>query len=351
MIRQASFFTLLVALGLGQLAACGQSAQSGQGPSTLRTVAGYLVPEDPRGLAAMDNGVLTEISPVWYRPTGSGQLVFASPEAEQQASVVEAQASSHHVAIAPTIANERDGQWDEPLIHGILSDPQTRAAHVTAIVELARSHRWAGIDLDYESLRAADRAAYSAFVRSLATALHRAHRRLTLTVHAKTAEPGDWSGAQAQDWRSLGQVADEVRVMAYDYSTEDSAPGPIAPPAWVNGVLRLAVSEVPRAKILLGVATYGYDWTSGQSGQDLQWTDAQALAKTHAARVRWDLTSASPWFAYTDAQGRPHTVWYEDARSLQAKLDLARQYRVGGVVLWRLGGEDPAIWSQLRLGM
>jgi spore germination protein YaaH len=136
--------------------------------------------------------------------------------------------------------------------------------------------------------------------------------------------------------------------MSYDYSTEDSAPGPIAPLDWVRSVLQLAVSEIPRDKIVLGVATYGYDWPSGEPAQDLQWTDAEALARAHNVPVKWDTASHSPWFAYTDSQGQPHTVWFENASSMKDKLDLATQYRVAGVFIWVLGGEDPATWRELR---
>ncbi|MGE5334912.1 MAG: hypothetical protein ACM3N4_09460, partial [Nitrososphaerota archaeon] len=55
----------------------------------------------------------------------------------------------------------------------------------------------------------------------------------------------------------------------------------------------------------------------------------------------------SPWFTYTDRQGHAHTVWYEDARSLNAKIALAVHDQVNGIVIWRLGGEDPGIWTEI----
>ena len=334
-------------VGTASLTGCSPTQQS-QAPFTLNTVAGYVVPWDSRSIVAVGRDELTEVSPVWYQPTEGGQIVFASRQAQRSQSSVETQTSSHGSAIVPTISNFRNGRWDGELIHHIITDPQTRAAHIAAIMDVIQSRGWAGIDLDYESLQASDREAYSAFIRELAITLHRAQKRLTLTVHAKTAEPGDWSGAHAQDWRALGKSADEVRVMAYDYSTENSSPGPIAPLTWVRSVLKLAVSEVPREKIVLGVATYGYDWPGGQEGHDVQWADAEAIARDRTAAVMWDPTSQSPWFSYADDQGHPHTVWYENARSLHAKLDLARQYRVAGVFIWRLGGEDPAVWEAIR---
>lgn len=343
----------MVAIVAG-VAGCGAQSSdkkivpSTQNARTLRAVAGYVTPDDLRGVAAIGNGVLTEVSPVWYQPTDSGQLIFASAEAQQSAAGIAREAASHQVALVPSIVNYRNGQWDGAVIHRIITNSQISKAHIAAIVSLVASHDWAGVDVDYESLAAGDRSAYSRFISDLALALHHAQKRLTVTAHAKIDEPGDWSGARAQDWRALGASADEVRVMAYDYSTEDSPPGPIAPLHWVESVLQLAVSEVPRDKLMLGVATYGYDWPNGKPGGDVQWADAQAIAESHAARVMWDATSQSPWFTYADKQGRQHTVWYENARSLKAKVALAASYRLNGIVIWRLGGEDPGIWEQIR---
>jgi spore germination protein YaaH len=340
--------TFIVAAGS---TGCGSASPSTTGTpasSSLRTIAGYVVPWDARSGAAMAGAPLTEVSPVWYQPTPDGSLVFALPETAQSAPNLTDAAARQRLAMVPSISNYRDGQWDGQLVHNLITSPRLRGAHIAAIVQAVTRAKWAGIDLDYESLAASDRTAYSAFVTDLARALHDAGKKLTLTVHAKTAEPGDWSGARAQDWQALGRAADEVRVMAYDYSTDSTAPGPIAPIAWVEDVLRLAVTEIPPEKIVLGVAAYGYDWTGAGHAQDLQWADAEAIAHAHAIAPAWDTTSQSPYFTYQDDQGRRHTVWYEDARSLKAKLDLAAKYRVGGIVLWRLGGEDPAIWGLLK---
>jgi len=250
--------------------------------------------------------------------------------------------------VIPTISNFRNDIWDGDLIRTIISDRRLRERHISAIVDLVRANAWPGIDIDYESLPAASRAAYSAFVRDLAIAVHSEGARLTITVHAKTSEPGTWSGAQAQDWRALGQSADQVRVMAYDYSSADSPPGAIAPLSWVEQVLRLAVTRVPRERIVLGLGTYGYDWAARRPGLPLQWADVQDLDSKPGVEKRWDAATESPWLRYSDGQGSSHTVWYENARSAARKIDAARRLGVTRVVLWRLGGEDPAIWDVLR---
>ncbi len=352
MIRQATMIVMAIIVGLVSLAACAEPygqpiGQSSGSASGLRVIAGYLVPEDTTGEAAIGNGVLTELSPVWYQPTESGAITFASKRAELSLARVTKAAEASHTALMPSISNFRGGVWDDALVRGLISDPQLRAKHIADIVDLVQAQPWAGVDIDYEALALADRAAYSAFITDLGAALHKAHKGLSVTVHAKTSEPGDWSGARAQNWKALGAAADEVRVMAYDYSSDSSPAGPVAPASWVEHVLQLAISEIPRAKITLGLATYGYDWSDGQPTKAVQWKQAQALAQTYSAAVQWDASAQESWFTYTDNQDATHSVWYEDARSMQAKLDLAQRYQISSVVIWRLGGEDPAIWKDL----
>ena len=335
---------LLVAVGL-LAAGAGCSADDGGATPPALVVAGYVVPWDARSQPALDRPPppVGELSPVWYQPTETGGLTTVD-----QARGQPLPQGRRDVRLVPSVTNFRGGQWDGPLVSAILADPGGRRTHIEALVDVARGPGVAGVDIDYESLDGADRQAFSAFIRDLADALHDADRSLTVTVHAKRSEPGNWPGAQAQDWQALGDAADAVRVMAYDHAWAGSRPGPVAPLPWVDDVLRFAVDEMPPDKIFLGLPTYGYDWPDGGPGGDVAWADAAALAESRDADERWDDESASPWLTYADDTGTPHIVWYEDARSLAAKVDLARRYEVGGVFIWKIGGEDPEIWDVLQ---
>jgi len=68
--------------------------------------------------------------------------------------------------------------------------------------------------------------------------------------------------------------------------------------------------------------------------------------------IQWHEEWATPWFTYAE-NGLGHEVWFEDVRSVEAKLDVCRQFGVGGVAAWRLGDEDPRFWEAIdryRLG-
>ena len=292
--------------------------------------------------------VFSEISPFWYRVLADGRIVpyTTGSGARYEDQAILSFLRSRGILVIPTVANILNGVWDGAMVSRILEDPQLRAVNLDALVNLAVAGGYDGIDLDYENLAASDRAAFTSFVQQLAGALHGHGKLLTVNVYAKTAEPGTWDGPRAQDWKAIGQAADQVRIMTYEYSWSTSAPGPIAPVTWVNEVIAYATSQIAPAKILQGTPLYGYDWV-GQRATDLVWNQAMDLAGRFAVPVNWDGASASPWFEYVSGAAR-HTVWFENAASVAAKLDVARIHDVGGITMWRLGGEDPAAWSAVR---
>jgi spore germination protein YaaH len=312
-----------------------------------------------------------ELSPTWYQLDASGDGSINLYAGARDAALVEA-AHAHSTLLIPLINDHYPGSIPDPApVSTMIHAPDRRAAHVATLVDEVVAHSYDGIDIDYESLKgAADRDAFSQFVEELAAALHAQGKLLSVTVHPKTGEPGTWDGPQAQDWTRIGAAADRFRVMTSAYHWAGSDPGPIAPLWWMEDVLRFAVSVVPPHRIYLGLHFYGYDWIrselsspgskdqgpaegTGSSARSVVWEDVQALIETHAAvpqrrgRDGWMRPVAEPWFTYTDGLGQVHEVWYADGASVEARLELAGKYGLGGVAIWRLGGEDPATWSAI----
>ena len=341
----------VVVIWVGLLMGCAMLTGSPARAVATKRVSGNLVFWDQsRGFAAIvaNADLFSEVSPFWYRVQADGRIV---PYTTASGATYEDQAilsflRTNGILVIPTVANILDGVWDGAVVSKIIADPQLSATNISGLVNLAITSGYDGIDLDYENLRASDRPAFTAFVQNLAAALHAHGKLLTVNVYAKTSEPGTWDGPRAQDWWAIGQVADQVRIMTYEYSWSTSPPGPISPVNWVNEVISFATSEIAAEKIMQGVPFYGYDWI-GQRGTDLVWNQAMGLANQHGAAIMWDSASASPWFEYGSDPSR-HTVWFENGSSVDAKLQVTRLYNIGGVTLWRLGGEDPTNWAALR---
>ncbi len=211
------------------------------------------------------------------------------------------------------------------------------AQHIDNIVKLVISKKYHGIDIDYENLNPEDREEFSIFIKNLAKALRAKNKKLAVNVTAKVSEAKTGWTPDAQDWSAIGEYADEVRIMAYEYSSADSRPGPIAPIGWLEDVLEFAISRIPNHKIIVGIPLYGYDWSEG-SADSLVWEEIVELGEAIL-----DKKTQSVWFEYVK-DGVHHQVWFENALTTAAKLKLIKSFHLGGINFWRLGGEDPQTW-------
>jgi spore germination protein len=301
-----------------------------------------------------NRAAVNEVSPWIYGLTSSGAIVpqyLPGQAAAVTADVGRLRAA--HMRIVPSIANVTGGSWDYQAISRILHDPTLMRRHVDAIVALVERNNYAGIDIDYEELHAADRQAFTQFISELAAALHARGRVLSVAVFPQEAAPASGESNAAQDYAALGKVADQIRVMGYNYHWADSGPGATAPIAWVRSVLRYAASQMPASKVVLGIPLFGYNWPDGTGpsatgpAATVTWLEAQRLSRQYHATAKYNQASQAPYFSYAGS-GRNHLVWFENAESSTAKFEAVRQNGVAGVYLWMYGDEDPATWSSLR---
>lgn len=231
-------------------------------------------------------------------------------------------------------------------LHLILTDPATRAAVLARLAALAATHGYDGLNVDFESGPPADRDALTSFVSELAAILHGQGKRLSVAVSA-TTRPVTSGRAAFYDYAALGAVADTVFVMNWGKHWSTSTPGALADLPWATAVADFVATMPNKARYVLGAGLYGLDWPSGGGAAHpataLEHADVQGLVAATGAAPVVDPVAGAPHFAYTDAQGVAHDVWYTDAASLDAHIRLARDRGLGFGV-WRLGREDPAIW-------
>ena len=291
---------------------------------------------------------VTEVSPWMYGLDGDGQIVLDGGISKSAINGYLNRLRAQGLPLVPTLANvDARGDWSYGPVARMLHDPAMVARQVAQIVSLVSSHHYAGIDLDYENLQAGDRQAYTSFVTRLAGALHASGKILSVALFAKTTNAGYAPRNVAQDYAAIGRAADQVRLMTYDYHWATSPPGPVAPIGWVRDVIRYAKTQMPASKIVLGIPEYGYNW-SDHHAVAITWQQAVQLSRRYHAQLHYSASSQAPWFTYTDAAGREHTVWYENAASSRVKLGAAQAAGIGGVYLWMYGTGDPGTWPALH---
>ncbi|WP_024974447.1 glycosyl hydrolase family 18 protein [Ralstonia pickettii] len=248
------------------------------------------------------------------------------------------------------ITNHGASGFDADIGHAALVT--NRAATLRNIVALARTPGLAGINIDFEGLYPADRAAYSNFVADLASQLHAISSTLILSVPPKVADTVSNTWTWPYDFASLGQSADFLQVMTYDQHDSQGAPGPVAGIDWMQTVLQYAVSVVPAGKVLLGLPAYGYDWNrTANTGVSVAFKDMQSLITATHAVAQWDSISQSAHFNYIATDGATHEVWYETPQGLQAKAQLANTLGLAGASVWVLGSEDANFWTGISAAL
>jgi len=262
---------------------------------------------------------------------------------------VTALAAKHTIAVYAVVSNYAGTGFKPQVATAILTPGAAQDAAIANMVK--RASTTAGINLDFEAVPHKERALYTAFTQRLAAALHKAGRKLALSVPAKTADlPNDsWTGAY--DYPALAAFTDIMQVMTYDENGPWGPPGPVAGLDWVTACLTYAKSTVPWAEISLGMPAYGYDWnlTAG-TGTSVNFNAIPALLSKTGAAPQWDAPTSSPWFTYTAANGASHVVWYENAQSVQLKAALAASAGAASVSVFSLGQDGPAYWQAVAAG-
>jgi spore germination protein len=236
--------------------------------------------------------------------------------------------------------------FDADVARAVLSNPAIRTRLVQNLLATAKQYGLAGINIDIENVPPDQRPGYTALIKELKETFAPQNLAVTISIPAKTWDDtqSPWSGAF--DYKALGQYADKVVPMAYDQHLPGYYAGPVAGLPWVEQVAKFAASQMDPHKVLIGIAAYGYDWEKGTTiGRGLSVPQAVNLANKHGATMQWDDKHQVPWFTYKNDKGQERVVYFENAYSISPKLDLVAKYDLAGIAIWRLGLEDPAIWS------
>ena len=138
--------------------------------------------------------------------------------------------------------------------------------------------------------------------------------------------------------------------MTYEWGYTAGPPMAVSPLPNVRAVLDYAVTEIPPEKIFLGLSNYGYDWplpfVQGVTrAPSISNQRAIELAIEHDVAIQYDETAQAPVVPDTAVDGTVHEVWFEDARSLSARLALIAEYGFQGAGIWNLMRPFSQLWS------
>ncbi len=308
-----------------------------------------------------------QISPFWYEVTGVSTIQPYANTPEEETDEFVSKARTRGIPLVGSLYD----RTAPGVMAALLADPESRAAHIDAIVAFAAEHDFQGIDVNYENFAfndgrdtwATTRPVWVTFIDELSARLHADGRLLTVSVppvydDGQTDDSGYW----VYDYGSIAPHVDAIRVMAYDYSV--SEPGPIAPLDWVEELIAGSSDAAGgRDKLVLGIPMYGRNWVIATSGECPDGTPGRQEPRLNAIEDLIERRDAEPIYneetgewSFTYQVGFPEDdpqctqtreVHYIDADGAQQRMQMSVDNGWLGVSLFAFSYEDDAVWDRI----
>lgn len=306
----------------------------------------YILGADAVPIVEEDGEHLTYLSPFAYRIRQDGSL---SPIKDDEAVKTAVQ---ENVSPMMCITNFTHSELGENLAHIVLSNKNVQEVLLQNIIGVMKSKGYVALNVDFENVLAEDRELYNQFMELAVSTLHPQGYLVSSALAPKLSAEQHGLLYTAHDYPAHGRIADFVVLMTYEWGWRFGPPQAISPLNQIKRVLDYAVSVMPREKLFFGFQLYARDWqlphVKGQEAQTFSMQEAMDRARKYKSSIQYDTVTESPFFRYTDEQGISHEVWFEDARSAQAKFDTVKSYKLRGISYWALGYPFPQNWALLE---
>lgn len=241
------------------------------------------------------------------------------------------------IKIMPLLTNNFRKTWHGDVVHRIINDPNKKTKLINDLVRTCKLYGMAGVNIDFEALIEAKNEVLTAFQKELYEKFHAEGLMVSQDVSPFNED---------YDQAALASYNDYIFLMAYDEHSADSKPGPISSQRWVEKALDQITKKMPPSKIVLCMASYGYDWVkSGGSTTTMGYRDAITVASESEGQIRFDNDTYNLSYLYYDETNDLHEVHFTDAATNFNTLRFATEYQLAGAALWRLGSEDIRLWQ------
>ncbi|HEX3429938.1 MAG TPA: glycosyltransferase [Rhizomicrobium sp.] len=275
----------------------------------------------------------------WFVPAWmnlQGQQLQLAHSVDKRAIVAIARAKPN-MAILPLVQNASNAVWNGPGMATLLADPLRRHFLVRGITNYIAANKFQGTVVDFEGLPESSYPALGAFLSELKRAFT---PHGWLVVVASPFDDDSWP------YVAYAKVADYTLLMAYDEHDDTSGAGSVAGQSWFEENLDKRMAVLSPARTIIGVGNYGYNWSEG-TAEPISFQDAVIAARDSQARIAFDDQTNNPHFSYLEDDQSKHDVWFLDGVTAYNEIHAADPYQPAGYAMWKLGSEDPSIWSVL----
>lgn len=322
-----------LAVGQALLLSSGEASA----PSYPVWVNGYAYPFIQRSVLNETLPYLSSLSVFSYGFTTEGELV---PPTIDDTFMIEAARMQGVRPVLTLTPLGPDGNFNNFLITAVVNNQEAKDNLLDNLLTTAQEKNFQGVDIDFEYIRPEDRVPFADFVADVRNFLSPYGYHVSVALAPKTSDTQAGLLYEGKDYALLGEAADSVLLMTYEWGYTYGPPMAVAPVNQVRRVVEYAVTRIEPAKIDLGIPNYGYDWTlpfvQGTSrATTVSNLEAVRIAIEAGVPIQFDEVAMSPFFQY-EKEGQLHEVWFEDVRSYQAKFSLIPECGLRGMGYWQI---------------
>ena len=230
------------------------------------------------------------------------------------------------------------------LAQSLFASDELKEKLLDSVIANMQVKGYTALDVDFEFLGKENAVRYAEFIRYCKERLMPYGYNVMTALAPKTSDGQAGALYEGHDYALLGEAADAVLLMTYEWGYTYGPPMAVSPIKPLSEVVDYALTRIPAEKILLGISNYGYDfilpYIQGVSrATSVSTKRAFDLAAENGAEIFFDEDSLAPYFDYTE-NGNVHRVWFEDVRSISARLRLMAEKGLRGALWWNLNREN-----------
>lgn len=300
---------------------------------------GYAYPFIPDRLLRRSLPFMGALMPFTYGFRTDGSLI----PPDDEAMIAAAKEYGSEPVMHLSTLDEND-VFSTELATALFASPELQSELLDSVIANMLAKGYTSLDVDFEFLGRENAVNYASFISYCKTRLSPYGFGAMTALAPKTSDDQPGELYEGHDYALLGEAADAVLLMTYEWGYTYGPPMAISPIQPVRAVVDYALTRIPAEKLLLGISNYGYDfvlpYVAGVSRADsLSTRQAFDLASLYGAEIFFDEAAMAPYFEYT-ADSRRHRVWFEDIRSISARLRLMAEKNLRGALWWNLNREN-----------
>ena len=289
------------------------------------------------GNSSIDNNISTisgvnVIAPTWYSVTDASGNMSSYASADFVSKM-------HQRGIDVwALVSDFDTNVDFAQLY---SSKAARTNMVNKLVGEAKSYGFDGINLDYENIKSAYAKDYLQFVRELSVACE----RNGIVLSTDNYKPEAYN--RCYNLKEQSRFVDYVIVMAYDEHYAGTDAGSVASLPFVKEAVEDTVQLVGKEHVIAGIPFYTRIWTTTDGNTTSRAVGMQAAIdqlNSDGQVALWNDDCGQYVASYTVGSST-RQIWFEEEKSIEAKMQVIQQENTAGVACWKLGLEKFTVWS------